>query len=190
MKQDTGFRIRFALAAVAFVALAIGSHAMILDHLPAVFNSPEEDLSFAWYVPIFACYVLWVEKERLSPFGAATWRRDLLPLLPLALVAALAQVAAALKAGVPFLSFDFLCRLAFTLALVLLPFLGLLVVWIRRERGIEPVRGPPVPALLVLLPALAMAFLGGRGLQVRFELIAFSLLLVLLPWFCFGPVAA
>ena len=35
------------------------------------FSAPEEDMSFAWYVPLFSIYVLWTQRERLREALAA-----------------------------------------------------------------------------------------------------------------------
>ncbi|MCR5414413.1 MAG: exosortase [Kiritimatiellae bacterium] len=109
-------KIRCGLAVLSMAALAVGFRAMVFSHLPAMFNAPEEDLSFGWYVPLFSLYVLWTErKELLKSAGSPSW------------------------AGAA------LC-----------------------------------------LPFVFLGLLGARGLQVRFELLAFAGLLVALPWAIFG----
>lgn len=63
MTKDVRFRL--GLLAVVLVSVLIGYQTMILHHAPDVFRSPEEDMSFAWYVPLFSLYVLWTERDRL-----------------------------------------------------------------------------------------------------------------------------
>lgn len=113
-------RVRFGLLAAALAALAVGFRTMLFDHLPAVFATPAEDLSFAWYVPLFSLYVVWTE-------------RDLL----------------------------------------------------KRSLG-----SPAVGPLFGMVPALFLGLLGVRGIQVRFELLSFVALLILLPWAFFGRETA
>lgn len=65
-------QIAFAVAALA--ALAWGFQALIFSHAPSVFNDPKEDMSFAWFVPLFSLYVLWTERRHLvSSIGAPSW---------------------------------------------------------------------------------------------------------------------
>lgn len=58
-------RSRCLLFAAAFVAVVVGYHLMFLRHAPGAFSSPEEDMSYAWYVPLFSLYVLWCERRRI-----------------------------------------------------------------------------------------------------------------------------
>ena len=57
---------RLILMAIAFVAMVIGFNAMILNHLPSMFLAPEEDMEYAWFVPLFTAAVLWMERRRIS----------------------------------------------------------------------------------------------------------------------------
>ena len=59
-------RIRVGLFAVALVALLVGYHALLLRRAPALFNSPTEDMSFGWYVPLFSLYVVWTERRKIA----------------------------------------------------------------------------------------------------------------------------
>ena len=65
MELSKGVRFRLVLMAAAFVAVLWGFQAMLLDHAPHVFNAPEEDMSFAWFVPVFSAYVVFVSWRRL-----------------------------------------------------------------------------------------------------------------------------
>ena len=117
-----GFRAMLSVDFAAFWHHAANGHvlaglkAMFVGHLPAMFEAPEEDLSFAWFVPIFSLYVLYSERAKL-------------------------------KAS-----------------------LG----------------DPSLAGLVAALPFIFLGFLGARGLQVRFELIAFVGLLISIPWAVFG----
>ena len=112
--------VRLGLLSGAFLFLVLGFRTMLFDHLPAVFNTPAEDLSFAWYVPLFSLYVLWTERDRL----------------------------------------------------------------------VRSLGAPSAWPLLGLLPVLFLGLLGVRGVQVRFELLSFIGLLILLPWAFFGRKTA
>lgn len=48
-----------------FAALIVGFSAMLFSHLPGVFCAPEEDMDYAWFVPLFSVYVLWRERNLL-----------------------------------------------------------------------------------------------------------------------------
>ena len=64
-------RVRLILLAVSVAALFWGYQVMILHHAPDMFRSPEEDMSYGWYVPLFSLYVLWTERKKtLESLGA------------------------------------------------------------------------------------------------------------------------
>lgn len=66
-----GFQFRLALFAASFLSMLWGYRLLLTSHAPGVFLSPEEDLSYGWYVPLFSLYVLWRErKEIIASFGA------------------------------------------------------------------------------------------------------------------------
>ena len=72
-------KIRLALFAAVVVALFWGYQTMILHHAPDMFRSPEEDMSYAWYVPLFSLYVLWVERRKtFESIGSPSWLGSLL----------------------------------------------------------------------------------------------------------------
>ncbi len=114
--SDHCAKIRTGLFLASLAAVFAGFRAMLLWHLPGVFSSPNEDLSFGWYVPLFSLYVLWTER---------------------------AKVRASLGA-------------------------------------------PSFAGLAACVPFLLLGLLGARGLQVRFELLAFVGLMVTVPWAFFG----
>lgn len=106
------------MMALALAAMVYGFRLLIFQHAPSVFSTPEEDMSYAWYVPLFSLYVVWVER---------------------------AKILAAARRG-----------------------------------------EPSYAGLFCMIPCLAVGFLGARGLQVRFEILSFALLLVTLPWALWG----
>ena len=107
---------RLGLMVVAFVAMVVGFRAMLFSHLPGIFNAVEEDMDYAWFVPLFSIAVLWSERQRLR----------------------------------------------------------------------ESLGAPGFGGVLLAIPCLALGIIGARGLQVRFELLAFVGLLVAVPWALFG----
>ena len=61
-----GVVLRSVLLALAFASALWGYRLMFIDHLPTVFRSSLEDLSYGWYVPIFSLYVLWRERREIA----------------------------------------------------------------------------------------------------------------------------
>ena len=108
--------LRAGLLAAALIGLLWGFQALLLSHAPGVFNAKEEDMSYAWYVPLFSLYVLWTERAK-----------------------------------------------------------------IRASLG-----RPGAGGLALALPFVLLGFLGARGLQVRFEIVAFVGLLIAIPWAFYG----
>lgn len=108
--------LKAGLLAGVFLSMLWGFQAMILHHAPDMFTSPEEDMSYAWYVPLFSLYVLWSERRKI----------------------------------------------------------------------LDSLSSPSVIGFLLSLPFLAVGFIGVRGIQLRFEILAFAGLLVTLPWAFFG----
>ena len=104
----------------ALISLGFGFRELLLNHAPDAFNSPDEDMSYAWYVPLFSLYILWSERARL----------------------------------------------------------------------ISSLGRPSVSGTAAIIPFLMIAFLGVRGIQVRFEMLAFIGLLVAIPWAFFGRALA
>lgn len=109
-------KLRIFLMVTAFIAVAIGFNSMILNHLPNMFLAPEEDMDYAWFVPVFSISVVWIERRRI----------------------------------------------------------------------LESIGSPSLLGTLAMIPCLFVGLLGVRGLQVRFELLAFIGLLVTIPWALFG----
>ena len=58
-------RIRVSLFAASLLAMLWGYQVLLLDHAPAIFNEPLEDMSYGWYVPLFSLYVLWQERREI-----------------------------------------------------------------------------------------------------------------------------
>ena len=116
----SAFRFRLVLAAILGVALVVGFHPMIFNHLPHMFMTPAEDLSYGWAVPVFSLAVAYLERDRIrAALGAPGWG-----------------------------------------------------------------------GLLFALPFLLIGLLGVRGVQVRFELVAFVGLGLSVAWALFGRAAA
>ena len=61
-----GVAFRAVLLALAFASALWGFRLMFADHLPTVFRSDYEDLSYGWYIPIFSIYVLWRERREIA----------------------------------------------------------------------------------------------------------------------------
>lgn len=111
-----GIKIRLVLTAAVLAAMAVGFRAMLFSHLPGVFSAAEEDMDYAWFVPLFSIAVLWNERALLR----------------------------------------------------------------------ESLGRPGAWGLAAAVPCLLLGLLGARGLQVRFELLAFIGLLISVPWAMFG----
>ena len=111
---------RLILMAVALIAMVVGFNAMILNHLPSMFLAPEEDMDYAWFVPLFTVAILWMERQRI----------------------------------------------------------------------LKSIGEPSLAGAFATIPFLFIGLLGVRGLQVRFELLAFVGLLVTIPWALFGRECA
>lgn len=58
-------KIRFFIFVITMLSLILGFRAMLFDHAPTAFAAPEEDMSYAWYVPLFSLYVLYVERRKI-----------------------------------------------------------------------------------------------------------------------------
>lgn len=66
--------MRVALFAAALLAMLIGYHLLLLEHVPMIFNDALEDMSYGWYVPIFSLYVVWSERRRIADsVGEPSW---------------------------------------------------------------------------------------------------------------------
>ena len=66
------------------------------------------------------------------------------------------------------------------------PVFSLYVVWKERREICAAAGEPSVLGLLAALPALALGFLGVRGLQIRFEMLGLIGLLLAVPWAFYG----
>ena len=70
------------------------------------------------------------------------------------------------------------------------PLFSLYVVWTERKKILDSLGAPSWAGLLAALPFLALGFLGVRGVQLRFEIVAFVGLLITVPWAFFGKKTA
>lgn len=66
------------------------------------------------------------------------------------------------------------------------PLFSLYVVWTERRKIIDSISAPSWAGLLFAIPFLLLGFLGVRGIQLRFEIVAFVGLLIAVPWMFFG----
>jgi exosortase len=72
----------------------------------------------------------------------------------------------------------------------IVPLFSLYVLWESRARVRASAGRPSLAGLAAALPFLALGFLGARGIQVRFEIVAFAGLLVALVWAFWGRACA
>ena len=130
-----GVGARLWLLAATGVALVIGYHRLIFSHAPMMFTDPKEDMSFAWYVPVFSLYVVWRERAKL----AASMREP-------SWVGALAAL--------PFLFLGFLGTRGIQVRLEMLAFAGLLLTlpWAFFGSGMAKAIVFPVMFLLFCVP--------------------------------------
>lgn len=70
------------------------------------------------------------------------------------------------------------------------PLYSLAVLWIERKRILNSIGEPSLWGALATVPFLFIGLLGVRGIQVRFELLAFVGLSVSIPWALFGAKCA
>lgn len=70
------------------------------------------------------------------------------------------------------------------------PLFSLYVLWTERRRLLASLGAPAPGALAGIVAFLLMGFLGVRGIQVRFELLSFIGLLIVVPWALFGRETA
>ena len=57
--------VRAGLFAVSLLAMLRGYWLMLSNHAPSMFASDIEDMSYAWYVPVFSLYVIWRERKEI-----------------------------------------------------------------------------------------------------------------------------
>ena len=70
------------------------------------------------------------------------------------------------------------------------PIFSAYVVWRERRELMASLGEPSLAGLAAALAALFVGFLGVRGVQIRFEIVAFAALLVAVPWAMYGRRAA
>ena len=70
------------------------------------------------------------------------------------------------------------------------PLFSLYVVWTERRKILNSLGAPSWAGLFAALPFLVIGFLGVRGVQLRFEIVAFVGLLITVPWAFFGKETA
>ena len=72
----------------------------------------------------------------------------------------------------------------------IVPVFSLYVLWTERKELRASLGAPSFAGLLACLPCAALAFLGARGLQIRFEQLGFIGLCIAVPWAFFGRKTA
>ena len=70
------------------------------------------------------------------------------------------------------------------------PLFSLYVLWTERKKLVASAGSPAWGGLILTIPLLLIGFLGARGLQMRLSILAFSGLLVSIPWALFGRAFA
>ncbi len=118
------FRTGRFWAVIATLAAMFYGFSGMYGRAMSAFRAPEEDMDFAWFVPLFSLYILWSQRDKL--LDALTSKES----------------------------------------------------------------RPSWTGLLLCLPCIALALLGARGLQLRFEQLGFIGLLIFLPWAFYGRRAA
>ena len=63
--ESREIHVRVWLFAAALVAMLFGYRLLLVDHAPAVFSNAQEDMSYAWFVPVFSLYVLLRERREI-----------------------------------------------------------------------------------------------------------------------------
>ncbi len=66
------------------------------------------------------------------------------------------------------------------------PLFSLYVLWTERAKVRDSLGSPSLAGLMASVPFFLLGLLGARGLQIRFELLAFVGLMVTIPWTFFG----
>ena len=74
MQLPRELKIRLALLAATGAAVVAGFHVLLFRHVAMTFNDPKEDMSFAWFVPVFSLYVAWRERDKIvKSVGSPSW---------------------------------------------------------------------------------------------------------------------
>ncbi len=140
--------LRAALMAGAFAAMLWGFQAMLLHHAPDMFRAPQEDMSFAWYVPLFSLYVAWTERRKiLASVGAPSW--------------------GGLLAALPCLAVGFLGVRGVQLRLEIVAFVGLLIALPWAFFGRETAKSVLFPAMFLLFCIPLATFLDVVTVHLR-----------------------
>ena len=70
------------------------------------------------------------------------------------------------------------------------PVFSLYVIWTERRKILESLGDPSWAGLFLTIPFLLLGFIGTRGIQVRFGVLAFAGLCLTIPWAMFGRKTA
>ena len=137
-----------ALFVVTLASMAWGFHAMLLHHAPDVFRTPQEDMSFAWFVPLFSLYVLWTERAKIR-------------------VSAGEPGLAGFFAALPFLAIGFLGVRGIQLRLEIVAFIGLLICVPWAFFGFRTAKAVAFPACFLLFCIPLATFLDVVTVHMR-----------------------
>lgn len=147
--------LTLGLFAVSLLALVWGYQLMFLDHAPTAFSAPEEDIAYAWYVPLFSLYVLWRERRQLvASLGAPSlW---------------------GLFFALPFFAAGFLGIRGHQLRLEIVGFAGLLVALTWTFWGVRAACRVAFPAAFLLFCMPLASFLGVVTVPLRLFAVSVS----------------
>ncbi len=72
--RECAQKFRLGVLAAVGVSLLWGFQDLFLEHAPAVFSNRLEDMSYAWYVPLFSVYLIWRDRAKLlAACGESSW---------------------------------------------------------------------------------------------------------------------
>ena len=159
MKGGDEIRFRTAAAALALGSLVWGFWDMLTVHAPNMFRNPQEDMSFAWYVPLLSAYVLWTERKKLvEAVSSPSW--------------------AGLLMSLPLLAVGFLGSRGLQLRLSIVAFAGLLITvpWAVYGRAMAARMLFPAAFLLFCMPMATFLDVVTVHLRLLASSVAFAVL--------------
>ncbi|MBR0198041.1 MAG: exosortase [Kiritimatiellae bacterium] len=72
----------------------------------------------------------------------------------------------------------------------IVPLFSLYVIWDERKAIVSSFARGSWNGFVLLLPSILLGFIGARGLQLRFEIVAFTGIMISLAWIVFGKMTA
>ena len=153
--METRYRIyAFACAALCAGVALFGFREMFV-YLAGAFSDPYEDMSYAWFVPVFSLYVLWTERRKIADAFAAG-------------APSLRDSAAGLLASLPFLFMTVLGSRGFQLRFGIVGFAGLCVTVPWTFFGWRVARNFVFPAAYLLFTIPLNTFLAVVTVYLRY----------------------